>query len=79
MEILRTLNASLFLSTISQLSSKIGITVQHGPKIMLSGRFSDPAFVNVLHAFSFYSSALGQITSHHRNENDTRPQQDYMA
>lgn len=33
MEILRNLNASLFLSTISQLSSKIGITVQHGPKI----------------------------------------------
>lgn len=35
MEILRPLNASLFLSTISQLSSKIGITVQHGPKTTL--------------------------------------------
>lgn len=36
MEILRTLNASLFLSTISQLSSKIGIAVQHSPKTTLS-------------------------------------------
>lgn len=54
MDILRTLNASFFLSTTSQLSSKIGISVLHVPEMNVQSepisQLPDPACVDVLPA-----------------------------